>query len=75
MHYGEGRYIGYRGLDATDRPVDSPLGHGLSYTTFVYSDLDLAISRITEFTGPDDPVLTVSFTVSNTGDQAGAAVP
>ncbi|MES6339250.1 glycoside hydrolase family 3 C-terminal domain-containing protein, partial [Cutibacterium acnes] len=26
VHYGEGRYIGYRGLDATNRPVASPFG-------------------------------------------------
>ncbi|WP_098048991.1 glycoside hydrolase family 3 C-terminal domain-containing protein [Cutibacterium acnes] len=75
VHYGEGRYIGYRGLDATNRPVAYPFGHGLSYTNFAYSSLDLAICPVAKSTGQDTPVLTVTFTVSNTGDRAGAAVP
>ncbi|MGC3005504.1 fibronectin type III-like domain-contianing protein, partial [Streptomyces sp. G35A] len=75
MHYGKDKYIGYRGLDTTNCPVAYPFGHGLSYTNFAYPGFDLAICPVTESTGQDKPVLTVTFTVSNTGDRAGAAVP
>ncbi|MES6753351.1 fibronectin type III-like domain-contianing protein [Cutibacterium acnes] len=71
MHYGKDKYIGYRGLDTTNCPVAYPFGHGLSYTNFAYPGFDLAICPVTESTGQDKPVLTVS----NTGDRAGAAVP
>ncbi|MDU2071602.1 MAG: glycoside hydrolase family 3 C-terminal domain-containing protein [Cutibacterium avidum] len=75
VHYGEGRYIGYRGLDATEREVAYPFGHGLSYTTFEYSTLGVEARPISESTNQDDPVVTLTFTVTNTGDRAGAAVP
>ena len=75
MHYGKDKYIGYRGLDTTNCPVAYPFGHDLSYTNFAYPGFDLAICPVTESTGQDKPVLTVTFTVSNTGDRAGAAVP
>lgn len=51
MHYGEDKYIGYRGLDTTNCPVAYPFGHGLSYTNFAYPGLDLAICPVTESTG------------------------
>jgi len=55
----------------TDLPVTPlfPFGHGLSYTTFSYSDLKLSASRITP-TG----TLRVSVTVTNTGSREGAEV-
>jgi beta-glucosidase len=59
--YGEGVFIGYRWYDALKRAVRYPFGHGLSYTTFAYSDL--------EVTGT-----TVSCTVTNTGSRAGREV-
>ncbi len=55
----------------TDLPVTPlfPFGHGLSYTTFSYSDLQLSAPRITP-TG----TLRVSVTVTNTGSREGAEV-
>ncbi len=68
---GEGIFVGYRGYDATDTPVSYPFGHGLSYTTFDYSDLAVTVtgSHVT-----DDLRITVSCQVRNTVDRAGKEV-
>lgn len=68
VHYGERHYIGYRWYDATDRDVTFPFGHGLSYTSFDYSNLQIAIADTTE------AVVDVSFTVTNVGQREGADV-
>ena len=52
-------------IDVDNSPL-YPFGHGLSYTTFAYSDLGLADSLVTA----GAPV-EVSVTVANTGDRAG----
>ncbi|MEM6785860.1 MAG: glycoside hydrolase family 3 N-terminal domain-containing protein, partial [Bacteroidota bacterium] len=55
-----------------DEPTYNPqyeFGHGLSYTTFAYSDLTLSATEISA----DDEV-TVSVTVTNTGDRDGEEV-
>ena len=65
VRYGEGLFVGYRWYDARDLEVSYPFGHGLSYTTFGYSDA--AVSS-------DASGLTVRVTVTNTGDRAGADV-
>lgn len=75
VRYGEGQFIGYRGLDATGASVSYPFGHGLTYTTFDYSGLQVSATEVTESTGQDDAVVHVSAQVSNTGARAGAAVP
>src|SRR6266516_2067046 len=55
----------------TDLPVTPlfPFGHGLSYTTFGYSDLRLSAPRITPA-----GTLRASVTVTNTGSREGAEV-
>ncbi|HEY8718061.1 glycoside hydrolase family 3 C-terminal domain-containing protein [Pengzhenrongella sp.] len=66
VRYGEGLLIGYRWYDAHALEVAYPFGHGLSYTTFEYSDLATTVH--------DDgaaPSLEVSLTVANTGAVAG----
>src|SRR5699024_6876519 len=64
--YGESNYVGYRYFDAVDAPVAYPFGHGLSYTSFDYSDL--------EITASDGATWQVSLTLSNTGNRAGSEV-
>ncbi len=65
VRYGEGLHVGYRWFDAREIGVSYPYGHGLSYTTFAYSDATVT----TDASG-----LTVTVTVTNTGDQSGAEV-
>ena len=57
----EGIYIGYRYYETAGVPVRYPFGHGLSYTSFAYSDLQADGQK-------------VSFTLTNTGAVAGAEV-
>jgi beta-glucosidase len=64
--YDEGVFVGYRWLDAEGVEPLFPFGHGLSYTTFAYSDLDVTQSG---------ERYVVSFTLANTGDVAGVEVP
>jgi beta-glucosidase len=47
-----------------------PFGHGLSYTTFKYSDLKLSAKKI-----PTDGAVQISFDLKNTGPRAGDEVP
>ncbi len=63
--YGEGLYVGYRYYDTLDVPVAYPFGHGLSYTTFEHTDLEVHLDRTTAL---------VAVTVTNTGPVAGAEV-
>ncbi|MBB1159927.1 beta-xylosidase/alpha-l-arabinosidase [Amycolatopsis dendrobii] len=53
------------GISNLDPTPLFPFGHGLSYTTFAYSDLRLSASEI-----PTDGELSVSVTVRNTGERA-----
>jgi beta-glucosidase len=71
VRYGEGVFVGYRYYDALDREVSYPFGHGLSYTTFEYSNLDVVMSGTAE---QADLELLVTVTVTNTGDAAGHEV-
>lgn len=67
--YGERFYVGYRYYDAKDMPVAYPFGHGLSYTTFVYSNL----RAVVEGEG-QDVVVRVRCTVTNAGSRIGKEV-
>jgi beta-glucosidase len=62
--YDEGVKVGYKWYDAENKPVLFPFGYGLSYTTYAYSNL-----KVTPGKNPR-----VSFTVTNTGNRAGAEV-
>lgn len=63
--YSEDVFVGYRYYDKRKMPVRFPFGHGLSYTTFQYSNLRLSAARF----APGQE-LTVSVDVTNTGSMA-----
>ena len=65
IDHTEGLYVGYRYFDSYDVEPAFAFGHGLSYTSFEYSDLSV------EKTGT---AVSVTVTVTNTGDRAGKEV-
>jgi beta-glucosidase len=69
VRYGEGLFIGYRYYDAKEIPVLFPFGHGLSYTTFSYSN-----ARVSAKTFKDVDGVTVMVDVTNTGKFAGMEI-
>ena len=75
MRYGEGIFVGYRGLQKLGNRPSYPFGHGLAYTTFEFSDLRAEVAEVTPETALGEVVLTVSFTVTNTGGRSGAQSP
>ena len=64
--YTEGVFVGYRGYDARNIEPLFPFGFGLSYTTFVYSNL-----QVTPGANGD---LAATFSMKNTGKIAGDEV-
>lgn len=69
VEYREGIFIGYRYYDKKKMEVQYPFGHGLSYTTFAYSDLKTDKDNMS-----DKDSLTVTVKVKNTGKIAGKEV-
>jgi beta-glucosidase len=69
VRHSEGVHVGYRWFDARQLDVDYPFGHGLSYTTFDYSDLNVSVHDLNHPTA-----LIVSMTLTNTGARSGAEV-
>lgn len=65
VQYREGLYVGYRFHDSAGVPAAFPFGHGLSYTTFEWSEAEVAV---------DGTDVTVRLTVRNTGERAGSDV-
>ena len=68
-HYDEGIYVGYRWYDSKEVPVQFPFGHGLSYTSFEYSNAKAAKPYMKA-----GGTLKVSVDVANTGDCDGAEI-
>ena len=66
--YSEGVNVGYRWFDKENIAPLFPFGHGLSYTTFDYSDLDVAQASA-------DGGLEVNVTIKNTGNMDSDEVP
>ena len=69
VHYHEGVFVGYRYYDTKQIEPLYPFGHGLSYTSFAYSDLTVSTADLT-----DTQELTVTATIRNVGNRAGAEV-
>jgi beta-glucosidase len=67
VRYGEGLYVGYRFFQSFDEEVAYPFGHGLSYTSFEYSDVRAPKTLDSLGDGLDLVVR-----VANTGDRAGS---
>jgi len=74
----EGVLVGYRGFDAAGLSPAFAFGHGLSYTAFNYSALQLNTSGLERSNdgaaAPAATSVSVSFTVTNTGGRDGAEV-
>ncbi|KAJ3946151.1 uncharacterized protein N0V96_004509 [Colletotrichum fioriniae] len=61
IYYSEDIFVGYRWYEARKMEVAFPFGHGLSYTTFQISEMQVSSSR-------------VYFSIENTGRMVGAEV-
>ncbi len=70
VNYNEGIFTGYRWYDKENIEPQFDFGHGLSYTTFAYSDMNVTEHRIDgEAAGYD-----VTFKIKNTGNVKGSEV-
>ena len=69
VHYGEGIFVGYRYYDKKKIDPLFPFGHGLSYTTFKYSNLRLSAQAITPA-----QTIKVRVDVTNTGKRIGKEI-
>jgi beta-glucosidase len=72
--YGEDIYVGYRFFEKSDVAPAFPFGHGLSYTTFTRSDLQIStVPEQAKYADSGEPI-TATVTVTNTGSIAGAEI-
>jgi len=69
VEYRESLFVGYRFFDTVEKKVLFPFGHGLSYTNFEYSDIQVDQDHLT---GQES--LSVAFKVKNSGSVAGKEV-
>jgi beta-glucosidase len=65
VQYGEGLFVGYRYYDKKEIAPLFPFGHGLSYTTFAYANLNITVNGT---------AVQVQVDVTNTGERAGQEV-
>lgn len=70
--FSEGIFVGYRGYEEFGIEPQYAFGHGLSYTSFAYSELRAdAGDPAAQADGQGDGQARVSVTVENTGQRAG----
>ncbi len=85
VQYSEGINVGYRYYDANNETPLFPFGYGLSYTNFRFSGLSITPQSLQNATsnpgttacgcnGQSGQLVTVSATVTNTGQVAGSEV-
>ena len=65
VEYREGLFTGYRYYDKVGAEVLFPFGHGLSYTSFTYSEIKV---------NTENNKVKVKFKINNSGDIAGSEV-
>ena len=73
VEYKEGVMVGYRYYDTQNTPVHFCFGHGLSYTVFEYTDVEVSLLNIKR----EDKIrkaVCVVCNVKNIGDREGAEV-
>lgn len=63
--YSEESLVGYRWYDTKNIPAKYPFGHGLTYTTFEYSNLKTNKEKYAK-----NDVITVTVNLKNTGEMA-----
>ena len=68
VRYGEGLFVGYRYYDKKDIAPLFPFGHGLSYTTFEYDNLQMPDSAV------QGESVSISLTIRNAGLVTGKEV-
>jgi len=70
VEHREGIYVGYRYYETAKKEVLFPFGHGLSYTSFKYSNMKISKSVVT----PDTDDIVVTLEVKNTGNVDGEEI-
>jgi beta-glucosidase len=65
VRYGEGLFVGYRYYDKKAITPLFPFGHGLSYTSFDYANLNIE---------PDGDDFAISLDVTNSGERDGSEI-
>ncbi len=71
LEYRESLYVGYRYFDSAHEDVAFCFGHGLSYTSFAWSDVEVVAG---DGGDPAQPEVEVRVTVTNTGERHGVEV-
>ncbi len=70
VFYEEGIFVGYRHYDFNEVKPQFCFGHGLSYTSFEYSNLKVSKSKLSS----ESDSINVTFNIENTGGVAGAEI-
>lgn len=70
VFYDEGIFVGYRHYDINNVAPQFCFGHGLSYTSFEYSSINVSSSELTR----DKNTIDVEFNVENVGSVIGAEI-
>jgi beta-glucosidase len=70
VEHREGLDVGYRYFDSADRPVRYPFGHGLSYSEFEFTGLELRVLQDEEMSKK----VQVTLQIKNVGSMAAAEV-
>ncbi|MEN8906270.1 MAG: glycoside hydrolase family 3 C-terminal domain-containing protein [Clostridiales bacterium] len=69
VEYREGIFVGYRYYDKKEMDVLFPFGHGLSYTSFEYSNMKINKSKIS-----DNDEVEIIADITNTGKREGKEI-